>query len=186
MEVKTQADKAERFVTYVLRRGMEDTGFSARLRRADNPDTEYQSYEMLVKFGINIEHDFERLPYALVGASLARLKPSKDGTASLGKALKSCFTDGDQGDVRLRRLLACNQLDELCRILRPLLVLIGSKNTQALCYSRLLKDLQYFNKNAQDIKRRWAQDYYSYASLPNVSTDVSTGTSTGAATAEES
>ena len=162
METQKQPNKAERFVTHVLKRGAEDTGFMARLRRADNPDTEYQSYEILSKFGINIENDTERLPFALVGASLARLKPAQDGTAGLGKALKSCFEDGDQADLRLRRLLACDHLSEICRILRPMLTLIGTKKKQALSYSLLLKDLQYFQNNAQVVKRRWAQDYYSY------------------------
>ena len=162
MDGAQKTDRAEQFVAYVLRRCSEDKGFAARLRRADNPDTEYQSYEMLVRFGVNIENDAERGAFLLIGAALARLQPRQDGTASLGGALKSCFEEGEQGDARLRRLLACDRQDELYRILRPLLMLIADKQTRLLCYSRLLKEVLYFSRNGQRTKLAWAQEYYGY------------------------
>lgn len=158
--MEKQSDKAEQFVAYILGRCATDNGFAARLRRADNPDTEYQSYEILSPFGINIEHDHERLPYCLIGAALARAKMEHDGTASLGKALKSCYEDGAQGDIRLRRLLACTTLEELCRILRPILSLLESKSKQTLSYARLLREMTFFFHDTKRIKLRWAQDYY--------------------------
>lgn len=160
METTQTPDKTERFVAHVLDRCARDTGFAARLRRADNPDTEYQSYAILAAFGVDIEKDHERLPFALVGAALARLQSPRDGAASLGRALKSCFEDGEQGDPRLRRLLACDRQDELCRILRPLLSLLASKGTQPLCHARLLRELLAFNLNAQRVKLGWAKAYY--------------------------
>ncbi len=162
MEQK-QLDKQERFVTYVIKRCAEDTGFAARLRRADNPDTEYQSYDILVSFGVDIEKSYERLPYALVGAALARSQEEHDGTASLGKALRHCFEDEDQGQIRMRRLLACQSVEELCRVLRPLLMLIASKSQQGLCHARLLREMTFFNGYAQRTKLAWAKDYYGYA-----------------------
>ena len=92
-----QTSREERFVAFVLKRSQEDTGFAARLRRADNPDTEYQSWDTLAAFGVNLEQDAERLPFALVGAALCRIKPERDGTASLGMALRSCFEDRTGG-----------------------------------------------------------------------------------------
>ncbi len=157
-------NKPESFVNYVLKRCSIDNGFAARLRRADNPDTEYQSYDILANFGINLEKDYERLPYALIGASLAKLQVDKDGKASLGKALKSCFDDGEQGEQRLRRLLACQSQDELCRILRPILSLVASKAKTPLCHSLLLRQMLKFNFDASRAKLKWAQDYYDYVS----------------------
>lgn len=154
--------KQERFVAYVIKRCAEDNGFAARLRRADNPDTEYQSYDIMISFGVDIEKDYERLPYALMGAALARSQEERDGTASLGKALRHCFEDAEQGDIRMRRLLACQSIDELCRILRPLLMLISSKSKQGICHARLLREMSFFNGNPQRTKLAWAKDYYGY------------------------
>ena len=162
MDGAQKTDRAEQFVAYVLRRCSEDKGLAARLRRADNPDTEYQSYDMLVRFGVNIENDTERRAFLLIGAALARLQPRQDGVVGFGGALKSCFEDGEQGDARLRRLLACDRQDELCRILRPLLMLIADKHTRLLCYSRLLREVLYFSNSGQRTKLGWAQEYYGY------------------------
>lgn len=168
MEKPTKADRPANFVAHVLSRCAVDSGFAARLRRADNPATEDQSYDILVRFGINIENDYERSPFALIGAALARLHTTQDGTASLGRALKSCFEDGEQGDVRLRRVLACDRQEELCRILRPLLALLASKAVQPLCHARLLREMLYFNLDAQHTKLRWAQEYYGYQALDDL------------------
>ncbi|MDD2967381.1 MAG: type I-E CRISPR-associated protein Cse2/CasB [Desulfovibrionaceae bacterium] len=159
-EVIRQPDKAERFVQTIIRHCATNTGFAARLRRADNPDTEYHSWELLVKLGINLDKDWERLPCALIAAAVARAQLSSDGSAGLGRALRSCFSEDEQGSLRLRRLLACERLDELCRVLRPMLRLIESKHTQPLCYGRLLGELMSFAYRAQRVKLGWAQDFY--------------------------
>lgn len=159
-----QTSREERFVAFVLKRSQEDTGFAARLRRADNPDTEYQSWDTLATFGVNLEQDAERLPFALVGAALCRFKPERDGTESLGLALRSCFGDNaDQGVVRLRRLLACDSTEEVCSIVRPMLTLITARTRKPLSFARLLRDLLRFGGSASErIKLRWAQDFYRY------------------------
>lgn len=157
-----QPSRSDCFVAFVLERSRNDTGFAARLRRADNPDTEYQSWDTLAAFGVNLERDAERLPFALIGAALCRLKPERDGNASLGAALRSCFEESaDQGEVRLRRLLTCDSPEEACRVLRPLLGLLAAKAQKTLCFARLLNELLYFcGPTRERIKIRWAQDYY--------------------------
>lgn len=66
----------------------------------------------------------------------------------------------DQAKARLRRVLACDDLPELCRILRPLFSLIDSKVGQPLDYVRLLNQLNRFSYNSQQIKAQWAQEFY--------------------------
>ncbi|STS83245.1 crispr-associated protein, Cse2 family [Klebsiella pneumoniae] len=63
---------AKRFVGYVIERIAKDNGFAARLKRADNPATEYQSWEILAGFGIDLEKEWQRLPYCVIGAALAK------------------------------------------------------------------------------------------------------------------
>ena len=100
------------FVGFVLERAsaapkIKDTGFVARMKRADNPDLEYQVWNILLKFNVDIEFAARRLPFCLIGAALCRRQPEKDGIFGLGASLRSCFGDDeDQGSIRLRRLLA--------------------------------------------------------------------------------
>ena len=165
MELNDQSptSREERFVKEVLQQIQGDKGLSARLRRADNPDTEYQSWELLARYGINLEWESQRLPYTTVVAALARTKEDANGTLPLGQALMYCFEDGRESGpakARLRRLLACQDLVEVTRILRGTLSLIESKINQPLDYIRLLQQLNHFHFDAQKVKAQWAQEFY--------------------------
>ncbi len=160
MENKKQT-RSQRFVDAVLARCREDKGFAARLRRADNPDTEHYAYGLLVDFGIALERDGERRAHALIGASLSRGKREQDGTLGLGEALRRCVESEEQGEARLRRMLACRTREEACRMLRPLLALIAARD-MPLCHARLLDDLLafHFDDARRRICLRWAQEFY--------------------------
>lgn len=155
--------REDRFVTGVIDRCNRDKGFAARLRRADNPATEYQSWELLASYGIDLEREHQRLPFVTVAAAIAKAKAERNGALKLGQAIAACYEDGresSQAKVRLRRLLACDELPELCRILRPLFSLIESKAGRELDFTRLLKQLRRFPCNAQQVKAEWAQEFY--------------------------
>lgn len=168
------SDREARFVTSVITRCQQDKGLAARLRRADNPATEYQSWELLAGYGINLEHEAERLSFAVVAAYIAKSKLESNGRLSLGRAIAACYEDGNQSDqakARLRRVLACDDISELCRILRPLLSLIDSRATQpSLDCVCLLKQLSQFGVATrkgddvwqQRIKAQWAQEFYGH------------------------
>lgn len=173
MEKKEERSREERFVESVIARCQNDKGLAARLRRADNPDTEYQSWEFLAGFGIDLEREHERLPFVTVAAAIAKAKAERNGNLTLGRAIAACYKDGnkdDQARARLRRVLACSELAELCRILRPVLALIGSRVGQELDYVRLLSQLRQFSIAShsgndswlQSIKAQWAQEFYGH------------------------
>lgn len=155
--------RGERFVGYAMQRIHKDNGFAARLRRADNPATEYQSWETLADFGVDLEKEWERMPFCLVGAALAKAKPECEGGMSLGAAIAACYDDGSQSDqarARLRRLLACTTTKEVCQILRPLLTLIASRGVR-LDFGQLLDQLLWYSGAGQErIRSRWAQEFY--------------------------
>ena len=163
--VPQAASREQRFVAGVIERCRQDKGLAAKLRRADNPATEYQSWDLLASYGINLELDSERLPFACVAAAIAKAKIHSNGNLSLGQAIAACYPDGNQSDqakARLRRLLACDDLVELCRLLRPVLTLIDSRVAQALNYENLLVQLRRFQFAPQQVKAQWAQAFYGY------------------------
>jgi CRISPR system Cascade subunit CasB len=135
------------------------------LRRADNPATEYQSWELLAAWGIDLERDAQRLPFATVAAAIARAKVGVNGSLTLGQAIAACYDDGNQSEqakTRLRRLLACDEVAELCRLLRPVLTLVESRAGKQLDYARLLRQLRRFPFAEQAVKAQWAQEFYGH------------------------
>lgn len=160
-----KTDRAEQFVIWLLAKINNDKGTAARLRRADNPATEYQSWELLAAFGVDLTNEHQRLPYAMLSAAMARSKAERNGSLPLGQALAIAYggNDSDPAQARMRRLLACRGMPELCRVLRPLLTLIDSKQSQPLNYVRLLNQLTRFGKSddmAQRVKSEWAMEFY--------------------------
>jgi CRISPR system Cascade subunit CasB len=154
--------KSAAVVNYTIERCQRDNGLAAALRRADNPDTEFQSWEYLSVF-VDLDNARRRLPYATVAAAIARAKAERNGSVGIGRAIAECYEDDNQSDqakAKLRRLLACEQVEETCRILRPLLRLIEAKAASQLDFARLLDDLLYFNFDPQRVKSRWAQDFF--------------------------
>jgi len=161
----------QRFVEAILHRCLTDKGVAARLRRADNPSLEYQSWETLGALGIDLEQEFQRLPHVTVAAAIAKSKAESNGSLRLGAAIAACYDAGggaregaaghDQARARLRRLLACEDLREACRILRPILTLIDSKVGRPLDFIRLLRQLRQFGLYPQSIKAEWAQEFYT-------------------------
>lgn len=169
-EEKMNREKA--FVEYVFKRKEEDTGYSAKMRRGDNPDTEYYAYEVLAPF-VDLQKDEKRLPYALVGAAICREKSKTDGKDGLGEALAKCFGENkDQGNLRMRRLLSCESVQEICLILRQMIRLLQSRAPGNLDYSQLLLDLQKFGyKNPNSIKQKWAMQFYAFSSPDTKATE---------------
>ena len=90
--------KSQAFVEYVIKCCQTDNGTRAALTRADNPATEYQSWQVLAGFHINLELENQRLPYATIGAAIARAKIEKNGTLLIGQALAGCYEDGNSSD----------------------------------------------------------------------------------------
>lgn len=154
----------QRFIDGVIRRCQQDNGLAARLRRSDNPATEYQCWELLAAYGVDLEQESHRLPCVTIAAAIAKAKSEQNGSLQLGQAITHCYEDGresNQAKARLRRLLACTELSEICRILRPLFSLIDSKVARPLDYVRLLRQLRRFIYDPQKIKSEWAQEFYS-------------------------
>jgi len=172
--MKPAPENMTRFIEYVIKICGKDKdnnkdekkyrGLAARLRRADNPSTEYQSWEILAAFGIEVDNERHYQPSATLAAAIAKARGiERNGDLGLGHAIAACYPEGsknDQSKARLRRLLACKDLTELCRHLRPLFSLIDSRVEQRLDYLRLLDQLYGFAFDSRRIKLQWVQDFH--------------------------
>lgn len=175
-----QQTREERFVANIIDLIGHNKGDAASLKRADNPATEYQSWRVLAQFGVDIEKRYECIPFATIAAAIARAKPEQNGRMPLGRALLECYHEkalanqnsgddaSDPGAMHLRRLLACDRMDEFSDVLRPILSLIARKGA-ALDYAALLADMRWFNepKHREHAKRRWASQYYRKIYTPD-------------------
>lgn len=157
-------NRSQAFVEYIIDKIQYDKSFAASLRRADNPATEYQCWDLLAKFNIPLDEPTQRLPFVTIAAAIAKEKIITNGSTEIGRALATCYDDGyesEQAKIKMRRLFACSSTKEVCRILRPLFSLISSKSMVNLDYVKLLDDLLRFNSGYQlSIKSRWAQSFY--------------------------
>lgn len=165
-----EKNRVQAFVDFIIgvNNDKHKKGVAAALSRADNPTTEYQSWEQLAAFNIDLDKDQQRLPYATIAAAMTKAKVTHPGYLGIGKALANCYDDGNQSDQakqKLRRLLACDSVKEACRVLRPILSLINSKSENAggLDFVRLLDDLLKFHwdEGRQHVRTHWAQDFYN-------------------------
>lgn len=138
------------------------TAMRAAFKKADNPDTEYQCWEYLAYYGVNLEYPEKRLPYITVFSSIANSDRSTDGSLKFGKALLVAYEsdiESEPARARLRRVLACDSTEDVCKILRSVLRFINSKSV-AISYASLLKELKYFDVAPEKIKAGWAQQFY--------------------------
>lgn len=155
-------EKCLAFVTAVIS-WQQQPGKAAKMKRADNPATEYMSWELVCPWcGDEFQKESKRLPYETIGAAVARAKIETNGTLPFGRALACCADSKvedktkDPMTAHLRRLLGCETVQEVCMVIRPVLSLLASKGVN-FDYAGLLEDLLYFGDSK---KRKWASDYY--------------------------
>lgn len=149
-------------VENAFKRKQEDSAFRSALKKADNPDTAYMCWEYLAGYGVNIQFENRRLPFETVLSAVAKSSITANGCLKLGEAILAAF-DNDRENAparaRLRRILACDSIEELCQVLKSVLQFIGSKGI-ALDYAKLLKELRWFENNPEQTKAMWAQSFF--------------------------
>ena len=156
-------------VAKIFARCKNDKGFAAALKRADNPDTAYQAWEILATYGVPLNKESKRKPYALIFAAIARSSRENDGNLGLGAALATAYQDdggrdSDAAKAKLRRILACDDVVEVCQVLRPILQLICSRGV-GVSFEKLLNDLKYFK--SEKTLASWAQNFFGSKSKEN-------------------
>jgi CRISPR system Cascade subunit CasB len=163
-------EKNKQFVEYVIRmvKSGSGKGFAAKLKKADNDSTEYQSWEILARW-VDLRFEKDRRSYGFIGASIARTKPESDGKLSLGEALYAVYKlrgnstepEHSPSAARLKRLLSCRDALELLGVLRSTMRLIET-NGIAISYTKLLNAILWFDtdRGRERVRAKWAQDFF--------------------------
>lgn len=159
-------ERNENFVEYICRQCSSDKGIAAHLRRADLESSDPLVLQTLVRFGLDITKNIEFIPFCLVTAAIAREKKHEIGSDSFIQLLasieKSSTDKGEKNDSRFRRILACENLNELALIFRPLMSFVQSRINCAIDYKELLDDLCSFGfeDGRLRVKKKWAMQFY--------------------------
>lgn len=156
-------EKDIKFVASLYEKSRADSTIRAALHQLKSPTTEKRAWPLLVQYGVDFKKPSKEA-YSLVASAIGESKAEKDGTESFGKVLYMAFKDVSAGgEARMMRILACDSIPEICKVLRPLFGLFNSRCPGKLCLSELLSYLVRFNMDwaRLEAKERWAYEFYS-------------------------
>jgi len=160
MSTPTPQTRAERFIT-ALRRAKDDRGKMAALRRGLSRQNRIDAWPVIADLGGDIEN-----PIFGIVAALYATHPEEDDSANFGATCRHiALKDSSDGQLpeshqrRFRRLIACDSAEELGEHLRAWMRLAVSKGA-AVNYQRLFTDLWYWAWHADDIRVRWATEFW--------------------------
>lgn len=162
--MKTESPLANQPFIDQLLKVASDRGSRAELRRYWSPGTRHYAYSVLGRLGALGE---PKLADAITASLYAENSHHQLGGASLGKALLQLAGGSTQArgfdsfERHFRRLLACNagDLDELGDQLHRLFKRLERENI-SLDYNRLLWDVRKWRTESENIKTRWAGDFW--------------------------
>jgi len=133
-----------------------DRGNRAALRRYWSPATRHQAYPLLGQLGA-LEDNRKTILAALYAEH-----PEWQNGQSVGKAALR-LGDRKEGehpyDRHFRRLLACQSLDDLGLQLHRLVKRL-QRDGIGLDYAELQKNLNYWANYSENVKVRWAADFW--------------------------
>lgn len=96
------------------------------------------------------------------------------GSGNFGVTCRRLRGDHESFDLRFRRLLACDDRDELCDHLVPIALAAQAKGFPMDC-DVLFDDLQFFARAGRDrVRTRWAQAYWGTAAETEADNETST------------
>lgn len=167
--------KITNFVESVYRRKEVDSAFRSRMRAARSSLRETAVWGDLAGY-FDITREDIRAIYVLVGSSIALENGEKNGTKAFASLLSMAWKDNKNQKflddkkiaqhpavMRLRRIVSCRDVQEVCQLLGPCLQLIRSRVSGELDYMALMKDLLDFSfssEKAEVVKARWVMDFH--------------------------
>jgi CRISPR type I-E-associated protein CasB/Cse2 len=139
-----------------------DRGRLADLRKGLSVTTEHHAWPTLGALG-GFHNGWLRPVFQLVGALFA-IHPRQARVGNIGVTGRHLRREKDLGkddpmDRRFRRLLACADLEDV-RGQLPGFIKLAKANEVPVDYESLFEDLQWFDRDPQRVKIRWAERYF--------------------------
>jgi len=142
-------------------------GEAAQLRRYWSSATRHDAWPILGRLGV-ICHKADQLTAALFAEHCRQDILHRRGAGGIGRAVRTLGggrnTDPkfDSTERHFRRLLACDNLDELAGPLHRMVKRLQrhSGGPILLDYNRLLWDLRKWTSDSETIKTEWARDFW--------------------------
>lgn len=149
-------DSTENSFLIHLRQICSDRGKRATLRRFWSPATRHQAYPILGQLGA-LRDDRKTYLVALFAEHPEETKGLSIGKAALRLGDRK---DGEHPyDRHFRRLLACDTLEDLAIQLHRLVKRLAREGI-GLDYEMVYKNLNFWSNYQEDIKVRWAADFW--------------------------
>ncbi|MCW5557277.1 MAG: type I-E CRISPR-associated protein Cse2/CasB [Verrucomicrobiae bacterium] len=156
-------ERAARFVE-ALRRTRNDRGKMASLRRGLSPSTVMDAWPIVAGLGGQIGQPGESVHVDI--AALFAIHPEESNARDFGETCRSIAladssdkTLPESHERRFRRLLACDDSDDLTGQLRAWIRLAANKGV-GINYTRLFDDLTWWDSSADRIRVRWARSFW--------------------------
>ncbi len=155
--MKTENPPTQDALIDKLIRTCNDRGSRAELRRFWSPATLHYAYPVLGRLGVPNPKNPDALTAALFAVNP---RHAPDGLR-IGQACRKLA--GDNGfesfEKHFRRLLASDALEEVAEQLHRIFKRMDRESI-ALDFHKLLWDLRKWNKDRDEIKTRWAMDFW--------------------------
>lgn len=163
MSSHAPSDRATRFVE-ALRRAQNDRGKMASLKRGLSPATVMDAWPIVAALGGQIGQPGESVHVDL--AAFFATHPRESNARNFGETCRAiAWADSSDNTIpesherRFRRLVACDQAEDLSGQLRAWVRLAASKGV-GVNYESLFDDLAWWNSSADRIRVRWARSFW--------------------------
>mgnify|MGYP000876552331 CR=1 FL=1 len=154
----------KKFVAAVFERQKKRGDAPNRLGRSYCHAMEYQYWDLLAWFGIDVSCDRQRWPYVMIATAVSSSQFRRSGSLSLGRSIALCYKNGRDcraARKRLRQLTESNDLSEIGHHLRLLFSFIDKKVSQPLDFAKILSQLKSISHGERHIARaQWTQEFY--------------------------
>jgi CRISPR type I-E-associated protein CasB/Cse2 len=136
-----------------------DRGKTAQIRRCRTAD-DVALEGAYWKIAAALAHSQRHLPHVVLLFPLAPQASSSARRFSVGRHVRTKLGDSDGATLRVRRLLDSRDRDDLDHRLRGILRLAAGDHAP-LDWGVLGTDILWFFAERDNVRRRWAQDFYA-------------------------